>query len=222
MKKLSYLGLVLMLLAGCSAGAETEDAASKEQAETKTADQTETADLATNEDVYVPSAQITDDINLVKVGETVTDAKGELTLEAYKKVNKTVQVGSVEMLIKDVKVVHFVPDYSMIDFFHGYTHDEEFDFVKVSVEVSNTSNETVQFTPVAFIQTSKGEHKTWEDDIYLEELTGDLEGNNIKKGNMGFILEDGNDITSVDILTSDAVHGNGDVIEKAKKITVDF
>lgn len=222
MKKLWYLGLVLMLLAGCSAGAGTEDSDSKEQAETKTSAQTETADLTINEDVYVPSAQITDDLHLVKVGETVTDAKGELTLKAYKKVNKTVQVGPVDMVIKDVKVVHFVPDYSMIDFFHGYTHDEEFDFVKVSIEVSNTSNEAVQFTPVAAIQTSKGEHKTWEDDIYLEELTGELQGNDVKKGNMGFILENADDIKSVEILTSDVVSNKEESIEKAKNIKIDF
>ncbi|MCT9872548.1 hypothetical protein N7568_24570, partial [Paenarthrobacter aurescens] len=36
-------------------------------------------------DVYVPNPQLPDDINLNQIGQNVSDAKGELTLKAYKK-----------------------------------------------------------------------------------------------------------------------------------------
>jgi hypothetical protein len=170
----------------------------------------------------VPNPQITDDINLVTVGETVTDDKGELTLKSYKRINKTVNIGGVEMVLKEVKLMHFVPDYSMIDFFHSYTHEEEFDFLKVGIEVKNTSDEDMKFTPVAFVKTSNGELKTWEDDIFLEELNGEIQSNNVKKGNMGFILENTNDIKSIEILTSDVLNNVDESIEKAKTIKVDI
>jgi hypothetical protein len=208
----------MLALSGCSTINSTKAVENK-------ADNTEltkNTELNTKKDVYVPNPQVTDDINLVKVGEAVRDAKGELTLKAYKNVNETIKVGRIEMIIKDVKVVHFVPDYSMIDFFHAYTHDEEFDFVKVAVEVKNPSDEVIKFSPIAALKMNNGEHKTWEDDIYLEELTGEIQANDTKKGNMGFILEDTNDIQWVELLTSDSVDNNHDIIEQGKQIKIDF
>lgn len=221
MKKLLYSLLVLFVLAGCSTEKTNNQVEDKKEENTS---QTEfkNENNTTNKDVYVPNPQVTDDIDLVTVGETISDAKGELTLKAYKTVNKTIQVGSIEMNIKDVKVMHFVPDYSMIDFFHAYTHDEEFDFIKVSVEVQNKSKDNIKFTPVAALKINSGEHKTWEDDIYLEELGGDIEGNGVKKGNIGFILEETKGIKSVEILSSDAVDMDHQIIEKAKLIEIDF
>ncbi|WP_141433915.1 membrane lipoprotein lipid attachment site-containing protein [Bacillus sp. 03113] len=222
MKKLLFVIVLSVILAGCSTGnTENQEKDNKDQ-NTEQKEQVKKTDKNIKEDVYVPNPQVTDDLNLVKVGETVTDAKGELTLKAYKNVNQTVQVGPVELLIKDVKVMHFVPAYSMIDFFHSYTHDEEFDFVKVSVEAKNTSSDTIKFTPVAALNMNSAEHKTWEDDIYLEELGGEIEDNDVKKGNMGFILEDTKEIKSVELLTSDAVDKDQKIIEKAKSIKVDF
>lgn len=127
-----------------------------------------------------------------QIGQNVSDAKGELTLKAYKKVNETLDVGPIEVKVKEMKVMHATPDYSMIDFFHGYTHDEDFDIVKVNVEIKNNSDKKIKFSPVAFLETDRGEHLTWEDEIYLEELTGEIEGNGSKSGNIGFILNDGN------------------------------
>jgi len=172
-------------------------------------------------DVYVPNPQLPDDINLNQIGQNVSDAKGELTLKAYKKVNETLNVGPIEVNIKEMKVMHATPDYSMIDFFHGYTHDEDFDIVKVNVEIKNNSDKKIKFSPVAFLETDRGEHLTWEDEIYLEELTGEIEGNGSKSGNIGFILKDGN-IQGISVMTSDAVDDEGKVLAKGKSAEFAF
>ncbi|MFA1713979.1 DUF4352 domain-containing protein [Peribacillus frigoritolerans] len=172
-------------------------------------------------DVYVPNPQLPDDINLNQIGQNVSDAKGELTLKAYKKVNETLNVGPIEVKFKEMKVMHATPDYSMIDFFHGYTHDEDFDIVKVNVEIINNSDKKMKFSPVAFLETDRGEHLTWEDEIYLEELTGEIEGNGSKSGNIGFILKDGN-IQGISVMTSDAVDDEGKVLAKGKSAEFAF
>ncbi|MFJ7366445.1 DUF4352 domain-containing protein [Peribacillus frigoritolerans] len=172
-------------------------------------------------DVYVPNPQLPDDINLNQIGQNVSDAKGELTLKAYKKVNETLNVGPIEVKFKEMKVMHATPDYSMIDFFHGYTHDEDFDIVKVNVEIINNSDKKMKFSPVAFLETDRGEHLTWEDEIYLEELTGEIEGNGSKSGNIGFILKDGN-IKGISVMTSDAVDDEGKVLAKGKSAEFAF
>ena len=172
-------------------------------------------------DVYVPNPQLPDDINLNQIGQNVSDAKGELTLKAYKKVSETLNVGPIEVNIKEMKVMHATPDYSMIDFFHGYTHDEDFDIVKVNVEIKNNSDKKIKFSPVAFLETDRGEHLTWEDEIYLEELTGEIEGNGSKSGNIGFILNDGN-IKGISVMSSDAVDDEGKVLAKGKSAEFAF
>ncbi|MCR8868941.1 DUF4352 domain-containing protein [Peribacillus frigoritolerans] len=172
-------------------------------------------------DVYVPNPQLPDDRNLNQIGQNVSDAKGELTLKAYKKVNETLNVGPIEVNFKEMKVMHATPDYSMIDFFHGYTHDEDFDIVKVNVEIKNNSDKKIKFSPVAFLETDRGEHLTWEDEIYLEELTGEIEGNGSKSGNIGFILNDGN-IKGISVMSSDAVDDEGKVLAKGKSAEFAF
>ncbi|MFJ9386286.1 DUF4352 domain-containing protein [Peribacillus sp. NPDC101481] len=172
-------------------------------------------------DVYVPNPQLPDDINLNQIGQNVSDAKGELTLKAYKKVNETLNVGPIEVKVKEMKVMHATPDYSMIDFFHGYTHDEDFGIVKVNVEIKNNSDKKIKFSPVAFLETDREEHLTWEDEIYLEELTGEIEGNGSKSGNIGFILNDG-DILGISLMTSDAVDEEGEVLAKGKSAEFAF
>ncbi|WP_409300635.1 DUF4352 domain-containing protein [Peribacillus sp. SCS-155] len=220
MKKLFYMIMFTLALAGCSAGNASEKPVEEQKASAE--EKQEKTKPKTKEDVYVPNPQVTDDIKLVKVGETVTDAKGELTLKAYKQVNRTLKVGPIDMLVKDIKVVHFKPAYSMIDFFHGYTHDEEFDFVKVSMEVKNTSSDTMKYTPIAALKMNNGEHKTWEDDIYLEELTGEIAAGEVKKGNMGFILEKTDHTKWVELLTSDAVDTTHKIKQTAEHLKVTF
>lgn len=220
MRRFAYCLVLLLSLTGCTEGVHTEKVVS---ANTKNkSEHKEYHELKANKDVYVANPQITDDINLRKVSESVTDSKGELTLKALKEVNETLKIGPIEMVIKEVKILHFVPDYSMIDFFHGYTHKEKFDFVKVNIEVKNTSKEEIKFSPVAALLMNSGEYKTWEDDIYLEELFGKIDGNGIKKGNIGFILENTNNIEWIELLTSDAVNKEDVVIEHAQNTILSF
>lgn len=220
MKRWFVINLLLLTLVGCTNGMNSNN--QSDESIVKSGAHTEDTPITINKDVYVPNPQVTDDINLVNVGETISDAKGELHLKAYKKVNETLKVGTVEMIIKEIKVMHFVPDYSMIDFFHAYTHDEEFDFIKVRVEIKNTSNDVTNFAPIAALKLNSGEYKTWEDDIYLEELTGIIEGNAVKKGNIGFILENTDNLKFVELLTSDAIDKKHKINEQGKQIKLDL
>lgn len=52
-----------------------------------------------------------------------------------------------------------------------------------------------------------GEKKTWEDDIYLEELNGSILPGEKKAGNIGFIVENPG-ITSIKMITSKVLNQN--------------
>lgn len=196
--------LAVTLLTGCSfAQADSNE-------ETNPADTVAEKPMKKNTEVYVPNPQVTDDRKLNKAGESLIDDKGELTLKAVKEVNKTFNLNGIEYKIKDIKLLHFIPDYSLIDFFHPYTHDEEFDFVKIGVEVKNQSNESYHFGPVAMININNRIHKTWEDDFYLEELHGEILSGQKKQGNLGFIVEELENLEKVEILS-------GDLVDKDKK-----
>jgi hypothetical protein len=196
MNQFLSIGLLILLLAGCSAGAAPENdgektSGDKAQSENITSEKNDELTLQTEQDLfeqYQPNPQVTDDRSLQKVGDIYVDGKGEATLKAYKDVNQTYTVGPIELTVKEMKWIHLRPDYSMIDYFHVLTHDEEFDFVKVFVEIKNTSAKNVNFAPIAFIKTNTGETLDWEKDIYLEELNGELKGNQTKFGNLGFIV----------------------------------
>lgn len=157
---------------------------------------------------YVLSPQVTDDRMLQETGQNKRDAKGEATVKAVNMDSETFEVGPVELTVAESKILQLEPDYSLIDFFHSYTHDQKFEVVKMFVEITNTSDEPIHFAPVALLETAKGETKLWEDDIYLEELNGELAPGETKQGNIGFIVEEG-DLDSVTITTSD-VFGNKD------------
>ncbi|MFJ7933275.1 DUF4352 domain-containing protein [Sporosarcina sp. NPDC096371] len=213
MRKLYFI-LLFVALAGCSTGNNPEEQAAVSR--------TQKPPLEMNKDVFVPSPHITDDRNLVKIGESVTDSKGGLILKQSKIVNQDIQVGPVKLSINDIKVMQFTPAHSMVDFFHAQTHEKVFDFVKIEVEVNNSSKEPIIFNPIAFLNTNSGEHKTWEDDIYVEELQGEIAPNDVKKGNIGFILENTADIQSIELLTSDVLHTDEEIIAQAQSIKVDF
>ncbi|MGM0903621.1 MAG: hypothetical protein ACQEXB_21290 [Bacillota bacterium] len=195
MNRFLFIGFLTLLLAGCSAGAAPDDgektSGDKAQSENITSEKYDEPTPQTDQDLfdkYQPNPQVTDDRSLQKVGDIYADGKGEATLKAYKDVNQTYTVGPIELIVKELKWIHLRPDYSMIDYFHVLTHDEEFDFVKVFVEIKNTSAENVNFAPIALIKTNTGETLDWEKDIYLEELNGELKGNHTKFGNLGFIV----------------------------------
>ncbi len=201
MRKYLQLFLAASLLTGCSF-------AEADSNKTEKSTVINGSPTKKNTDVYVPNPQVSEDISLHKVGDSIIDDKGELTLKSMKEVNKTFQVNGIEYTVKDVKLLHFVPAYSLIDFFHAYTHEEEFDFVKISVELKNHSNENYHFGPVAMVKINGSIHKTWEDDFYLENLNGEISAGQTKLGSLGFIVEELDSLDKVELLSGDIVDDN--------------
>ncbi|WJD83851.1 hypothetical protein [Priestia megaterium] len=250
MKKTLSILFLIMLLVGCSSNTSPENnqtnAANKNQTENNDDEKNDETKQEKNQkqteskiDKYQPNSQVTDDRSLQKVGQTYADEKGETTLKAIKPINKTYKLGEIELTVKEMKLIHLRPDYSMIDYFHVLTHDEEFDFVKVFIEIKHNSSEKVNFAPIALLKTSTGETFDWQKDIYLEELNGEIEGNGTKFGNIGFIVnttgghahkegqnesdhKEEKDIKWIEITTSDVFDRNEKKISEAQKIKIEF
>ncbi|WP_294744664.1 hypothetical protein [uncultured Exiguobacterium sp.] len=161
---------------------------------------------------YVPNPQLPDDRRLTKINQTVTDDKGDLTLKQFKPVNETRKIGPIEMTIEEIKVFHARPSYGMIDFFHGFTHEESFDLIKTRVTITNTSDAPVTFNPVAHFKLNGEAEKTLEDDVYLESLAKTYAPSETRSGNFGFILE--RPVKSIELLTSDVLDEKQDVLKK--------
>ncbi|WP_294740224.1 hypothetical protein [uncultured Exiguobacterium sp.] len=161
---------------------------------------------------YVPNPQLPDDRRLTKINQTVTDDKGDLTLKQFKPVNETRKIGPIEMTIEEIKVFHARPSYGMIDFFHGFTHEEFFDLIKTRVTITNTSDTPVTFNPVAHFKLNGEAEKTLEDDVYLESLAKTYAPSETRSGNFGFILE--RPVKSIELLTSDVLDEKQDVLKK--------
>ncbi|MBT2258386.1 DUF4352 domain-containing protein [Priestia megaterium] len=250
MKQALSILFIIMLLIGCSSNPDPKsneknienktqienNVIKKDDEMEKQTKKQQTTDIS---DEYQPNSQVTDDRSLLKVGQSYTDDKGEATLKAIKKINKTYEVGSIELTVREVKLIHLRPDYSMIDYFHVLTHDEEFDFVKVFVEIKNKSSEKVSFAPIALLKTNTGETFDWQKDIYLEELNGEIGGNATKFGNLGFIVNatgghahkeghngsdhmEAKDIKWIEMTTSDVFDKNEKKISEAQKIKIEF
>lgn len=207
-KYIALLALLTLVLSGCS---NTTVASVNEKS----------ANIDYLNDYY-SNPQVPDDRTLLKVDQTVSDEKGEATLKAINQVNKTYSDGPIKLTVKDMKMIHLRPDYSLIDYFHVLTQEEEFDFVKVFVEIENRYPEKVNFAPIALIETSTGEKLNWENDIYLEDLNGELEGNETKKGNIGFIVESSDELEWIEIMTSDVFDKDGEKIIESQKIKIKF
>ncbi|USK59313.1 hypothetical protein [Peribacillus asahii] len=177
-----------------------------------------------NEEWFIPNRYIPDDLYVTEVGQSITDSKGELTLLAKVTEIAPIVVGPIEFMIKDVKVIRVVPNNSMMNLFQAYTKKQEFDMIKMSVEIHNTSSDTVQFTPVNRLETTDGEQKTEEDNLFLEEMQGAFAGGDVKRGDIGFILDDQakSTLQGIHIFTSDAVNTNGTVFEQGKEIEINF
>jgi len=213
MKKTVYLAVLsAAMLGGCSEQADSTVAASAAGQQNE---------IPGYYEGYVLSPQVTDDRMLQETGQNKRDAKGEATVKAVNMDSDTVEVGPVELTLAESKILQLEPDYSLIDFFHSYTHDQKFEVVKMFVEITNTSDEPVHFAPVALLETAKGETKLWEDDIYLEELNGELAPGETKQGNIGFIVEDGN-LDSVAVTTSDVFDGDDKKIADALEFNTRF
>ncbi|WP_419392979.1 hypothetical protein [Cytobacillus praedii] len=211
MKQVIYLALLLIALTGCSINDEKSVAAKTSANNT----------IPSYYSDYILNPQVSDDRLLQEVGQFSRDNRGELKVKAAEHDSRTFKIGSIELAIKEAKILHFKPDYSLIDFYHSYTHDQEFDFVKFFVEIKNTSNQPLKFAPIAIVNTSAGEKVTFEDDIYLEVLNGEIAPNGIKKGNLGFIIEDSN-VNSIEIMTSDVFNEKDEKINDSETIRVKF
>jgi hypothetical protein len=253
MKLILSMLFLIMFLVGCSAPGNdqtnSENEAQTENTENKNIDETnQQKDMEQRQnlmDEYQPNPQVTDDRTLQKVGQTYANGKGEATLKAIKNLDKTYKVGPIELTVKEMKLIHLRPDYSMIDYFHVLTHDEEFEYIKVFVEIKNTSNEKVNFAPIALLKTNTDETYDWEKDIYLEELNGEIEGNSTKYGNLGFIVNasdshahkdehseeedhkddisnEAKDIDWIEITTSDVFDKEKKKISDSQKIKIEF
>ncbi|ACB62159.1 MULTISPECIES: hypothetical protein [Exiguobacterium] len=167
---------------------------------------------------YVPNPQLPDDRKLTKVDASIADDKGELTLKQFVRPDVTRTIGPIRMKVEEVKVFHARPSYGMIDFFHGFTHDESFDLVKTRVTITNTGNEPVTFNPVAHFKLDTKIEKTIEDDIYLESLAATYAPDETRSGNFGFILEQ--PLSYVDWLTSDVLSTKRDVLGKGSSLSL--
>jgi hypothetical protein len=219
-----YLIVILILLGslvGCNKENESPNGTENATANDNMPSEENSTTPRKNAGEYVSNPQVTDDRSLVNVGEAFSDEKGEAELKAFKKVDEEIEVGPITLTVKEVKVLNYRPDYSLIDFFHTYTHDEVFNFVKVFVEIENKSNKTLNFAPAALLETDKGEKKTWEDDIYLEELYGKIGPGQKKAGNVGFIIEK-SDLKTISITTSKVFDENEKELSSEKVIDVSF
>ncbi|WP_211655616.1 DUF4352 domain-containing protein [Planococcus alpniumensis] len=167
---------------------------------------------------YVLSPQVSDDRRLQEPGQQVRDVKGGLELLAANMEPQTMQIGDIELTIHETKLLHYTPDYSLIDFYHSYTHDQEFELAKFFVEINNGASEKVNFAPVALIETESGEVKTWEDDVYLESLNEGLKPGEVKSGNVGFIVKGG--AQEIKLTTSKLFAADGELLAPAQTITI--
>ncbi|NPC93407.1 hypothetical protein HOO54_14470 [Bacillus sp. WMMC1349] len=235
MRKTFFILFSIMIMTGCSSNTSNNNTGGGQTAETKT--QNASTQVNSKQNQYQPNPQVTDDRSLQEVNQTFADDKGEAVLKDIKNVNKTYDIGPIELTVRKMKLIHLRPDYSMIDYFHVLTHDEEFDFVKVFVEIKNKSSEKVSFAPIALLKTNTGETFDWKKDIYLEELNGELKGSAAKAGNLGFIVNaatghahhketEGSkktkDIKWIEITTSDVFNKNHKKISAHQKIKIEF
>ncbi|WP_271853174.1 hypothetical protein [Planococcus maritimus] len=205
--RLAWLLVPIALLCGCQS--ETTQGTATAASLAEAPDYTEQ---------YVESPQVSDDRRLQEPGQKVRDAKGGLELLAANMKPQTVRIGDIELTIHETKLLQYTPDYSLIDFYHAYTHEQEFELVKFFAEIHNTSSEEVNFAPVALIETASGEVKTWQDDVYLESLNEGLKPGEEKLGNVGFIVAGG--AQKLQLTTSKLFASDGELLAPAQTITI--
>ncbi|WP_273852031.1 DUF4352 domain-containing protein [Guptibacillus spartinae] len=214
-----------LFLAGCAANNANQQASSQtENATTATKTSDAKAEHKQQTEV-IDSPQAPDDSSLTKVGKSYQDADGSITLKAKSDYDEKTEIGDMALTVSDVKVMSYSPSPDLIDFFHGYSNDETtFNYVKIRVNVKNTSDQTVNFAPVSALKTSDGEKKGFDDDFYLENLYGDYEPGEERIGQLGFVLNttDLGNLESMTIHTSDVFDPTGETLMKGKAITVPF
>jgi hypothetical protein len=221
MKPWIALTLTAALLAGCTANSSTKTA-SEVHAETQAE---ETNEKSTEIISFKDSPQAPDDTELTIKDSQFQDEDGSITLKQFAQVHEKKQTGDISMTIADVKVLQYKPSPDLIDFFHGFTHEEtEFPYVRVNVVVKNNGDVPMYIAPVSKITTNQGETVTWEDDFYLEKLNGELKPGEEKVGNLGFILDetDPEALESLTISSSDVLDHKKEKVADAIVFEVGF
>ncbi|MFE7062771.1 DUF4352 domain-containing protein [Sutcliffiella sp. NPDC057660] len=212
------LTLTAALLAGCTANS-SNNSASEVHAETQ-ANGKSTEILS-----FKDSPQAPDDRELTIKDSQFKDEDGSITLKQFAQVHEKKQTGNISMTISDVKVMQYKPSPDLIDFFHGFTHEEtEFPYVRVNVVVKNNGDKPMHIAPVSEITTNQGETVTWEDDFYLEKLNGELKPGEEKVGSLGFILDetDPEALESLTISSSEVLDGKKDKMADGVEFEVRF
>lgn len=236
MKNLILILSAVFLLTGCANNMkQPEDTSSQTNMELETEGQMEKGankiQAVTNDetvetkDKLISNPQAPDTSSLKEIGQRYVDANGSVTLEAISDYQDTHLIGPIELTIQDVKALNFSPALHLIDYYHGFTHNEmNFNMVEFSIIVKNTSEEAVNFAPVSVLETNHGELKDFEDDIYLQNLHGILAGNQEKTGKLAFILEEMNpkNITSITITTSDVFGEDNNSLYEGQKVEIGF
>lgn len=218
MKRIIGFLMIMLVLTGCAEDKPAKEAEAKNNTEKK--EQVQTVSYL---DGYLENPQLPDDSELLQVDQVIEDSKGKSTLMKMRQVDETYQIGGIEMKIQDAKWIQLRPSYRMIDYFHGLTDNEsEFNYVKVFVEITNTSDRTLQFSPVALVETNEEEKISWEDELYLESLNEPIESGESRKGNIGFIVDETKDLSELTILTSDIFDEADNKLNDAEEITVEF
>jgi hypothetical protein len=200
---------ILTLLSGCSVQSSTSNTH---------AEATKIPDYHKN---YQENPQVTDDRTLLNVGDEINDKLGYAKLKKANLKQKSYEIGDITLTIRDVKQIYLEPTYSMIDYFHVLTHDPTFDVIKAFVEITNNSDKTVHFSPVALLTSNTGQKWTWEQDIFLDDLSGTIEPKQTKRGNIGYIIEEPHTSPTKYVLqTSDVFDEKENKIANSKKISL--
>lgn len=214
MRMRPWIALILSaaLLAGCTTNSSTKHAETQAEATTKIIS-------------FKDSPQAPDDTELTIKDSQFQDEDGSITLKQFAQVHEKKKTGDISMTIADVKVMQYKPSPDLIDFFHGFTHEEtEFPYVRVNVIVKNNSDKPMHIAPVSEITTNQGENVTWEDDFYLEKLNGELKPGEEKVGSLGFILDetDLDALESLTISSSEVLNGDKDKVSEPLLFDVRF
>lgn len=218
-KRYFIIGISALLLGGCS----VEDTEKEQKSASESMNEVEATESTPK--TFQDSPQAPDDRQLKKVGETLEDQDGVVTLKQYANLNETKQIGDITMTIEEVKVMNYRPSPDLVDYFHGLTHEEvEFPYVRVNVKVKNNSDEPIHFAPVAELATDQGETVTWEEDFYIEKLNGELKPGEEKVGSLGLIIDETTpeELKNLTIKTSEVVNDQEEKIGGGEEFTVGF
>ncbi|MBP1949245.1 DUF4352 domain-containing protein [Virgibacillus litoralis] len=214
-KNFLLFGLSGFLVVGCSMDS------SKEMKEENSDDNVVSAQE--NESGNYPQA--VNDTGLTTIGETAKDENGKIILKAVSDSKETLDINPIEITFKNIKILNYSPELHLIDYFHGYTEQEnQFNYIKLNITAKNTSKQPVFFNPVAMIELNTGEKISWEEEFYLEHLNGEYGPGEEKTGTMGFIIDETNieAIKSFKLSTSEILDANEDIIEKPETVHFQF